>query len=314
MNEYYARLKQKNAAPLWEILDNLFSPEPQTPCLPALWKYSEIRPLLLEAGTVITPEQATRRVLILENPGLNVPQITQSLYAGLQLILPGEIAPSHRHMASALRFVLESKGAYTAVDGARTVMEPGDFVLTPSWTFHDHGNDGDAPAIWIDGLDHIMVNFFDTGFIEKYPEPRQPITRRENEGSIFNYRYSKYRETLETMSRNGAPDPRHGIKMEYRNPATGGYPMPTIAAFLQLLPAGFRGGPYRSTDGTIFCCTEGRGKSRIGGSVFEWEKHDIFVVPSWIPVAHEADVDAVLFSFSDRPAQQALGFWREQEL
>src|SRR6185295_19156731 len=152
--EYYNRLDKKNTAPLWEVLSDLFPPEPQPASVPALWKYSELRPLLLEGAALITVEEAQRRVLILANPGLRgVPQITQSLYAGMLLILPGEIAPSHRHVSSALRFVIESKGAYTAVDGERTTMHPGDFILTPSWTFHDHGNEGNTPAIWLDGLD-----------------------------------------------------------------------------------------------------------------------------------------------------------------
>jgi hypothetical protein len=78
-------------------------------------------------GTLITAREAERRVLVLENPGLRgASSITRTLYAGLQLILPGEVAPSHRHTQSALRFVLEGKGAYTAVDGERASMHPGD--------------------------------------------------------------------------------------------------------------------------------------------------------------------------------------------
>ena len=88
--------------------------------------------------------------------------------------------------------------------------------------------------------------------------------------------------------------------------------MPTIAAFIQLLPRGFRGQNYRSTDGTVFCAVEGSGQSRIGDQIFEWKPSDVFVVPSWVPVAHQTDEDCVLFSFSDRPVQKALGLWREE--
>ncbi len=106
-------------------------------------------------------------MLILENPALRGQSaITQSLYAGLQLILPGEVAPSHRHTQSALRFIVEGSGAYTAVDGERTTMRPGDFIITPSWTWHDHGHDGTGPVIWLDGLDIPMIRFFDAGFAE----------------------------------------------------------------------------------------------------------------------------------------------------
>jgi gentisate 1,2-dioxygenase len=102
--------------------------------------------------------------------------------------------------------------------------------------------------------------------------------------------------------------------MQYVNPATGGYPMPTIGAFVQLLPSGFAGRPSRATDGTVYCVIEGRGRSRVGDQSFAWEAHDVFVVPSWCSVAHEAIDDAVLFSYSDRPAQKALGLWREELL
>jgi gentisate 1,2-dioxygenase len=331
--EFYERLDKKSTAPLWEALARLVTPEPRPACVPALWHYHEIRPLLIEAGSLITAKEAERRVLVLENPGLRgVSQITQSLYAGLQLVMPGEIASSHRHVASALRFVLESSGAYTAVDGERTTMRPGDFILTPSWTFHDHGNPGDAPAIWLDGLDVPIVNLFDTSFAEHFPQETQPVSKLEGDAQaryganllpleyrsesmaapVFNYPYERSREALERLYHNGPVHASHGVKLQYANPVTGGYPMPTIAAFLQLLPAGFLGNAYRSTDSTIYCVTEGRGSSRIGDEIFQWAEHDIFVVPSWFPVWHQATENAVLFSFSDRPAQKALGLWREQ--
>jgi gentisate 1,2-dioxygenase len=248
--------------------------------------------------------------------------------------LPGEIAPSHRHIASAFRLVLEGTSGYTAVDGEKTTMHPGDFILTPSWTFHDHGTPGDQPVVWMDGLDVPMVHFFDSMFAERYPSQTQPHTRHEGDalarygsnllpvnfesarmtGPMFNYPYSRSREALEHLYRNGPADPRHGVKMQYANPATGGYPIPTLAAFLQLLPAGFQGAPYRSTDESVFCVIEGSGRSRVGDDVFDWSKHDIFVAPSWRPISHEAEREAVLFSFSNRAAQRALGLWREENL
>jgi gentisate 1,2-dioxygenase len=329
----YERLDRYHTAPLWEVLGKLVTPEPQSACVPAIWRYDEIRPLLIEAGGLITAKEAERRVLVLENPGLRgKSQITGSLYAGIQLVTPGEIAPSHRHAASALRFVLEGDGsAYTAVNGERTNMRFGDFVLTPFWTFHDHGNPGTEPVIWLDGLDVPIVNLFDTSFSDHHDEEMQPVTRAEGDAlarygcgllpleytppglsaPMFCYPYSRTREALATLYRNGPVHPRHGVKMQYVNPATGGYPMPTIAAFIQLLPAGFTGEAYRSTDATIYCVAEGRGRSQVGGASFAWGPRDIFVVPSWQPVSHEAAGEAVLFSFSDRAAQKALGLWRE---
>jgi gentisate 1,2-dioxygenase len=335
---FYERLDRIHTAPLWEVLNRLVVPEPKPAIVPALWKYDDVRALLMEAGRLLTVREAERRVLVLENPGIRgVSQVTQSLYAGLQLIQPGEVAASHRHTASALRFIVEGDGGgYTAVNGERTSMNTGDFVLTPSWTFHDHGNLGTNPVIWMDVLDVPIVNMFDTSFAEHHPQETQPVSRRDGDAlaryganmlpieysperktspsPVFNYPFSRSREALEQLSRNGPVDPHHGMKLQYINPATGGYPMATIAAFLQLLPSGFAGKPYRSTDSTIYSVVEGRGRSRIGSTTLTWEPRDIFVVPSWQSVTHEASEEAVLFSASDRAAQKALGLWREEEL
>jgi gentisate 1,2-dioxygenase len=330
---FYEVLDREDLAPLWETLATLVTSEPRPACVPACWRYERLRPLLLEAGALITAEEAERRVLVLENPGLRGrSQITGSLYAGLQLILPGEIAASHRHAASALRFIVEGAGAYTAVDGERVSMHPGDFIITPSWTFHDHGNTGDEPVVWLDGLDVPIVNLFDTSFAEKYGAQSQPVVHAEDDAAarygsnmlpleyevhggnspLFAYRYKTCRAALEQLPRRGRIDTVHGLKLQYANPATGGYPMPTIGAFLQMLPAGFDGGDYRSTDATVFSVAEGNGFSMIGGRRFDWQARDVFAVPSWSTVSHHAAREAVLFSFSDRPAQKALGLWREQ--
>ena len=331
--EFYRRIDREHLTPLWESLAQLVPPQPSSPCVPALWSYQTVRPYLMEAGRLISAQQAERRVLVMENPGLRgASSITRSLYAGFQLILPGEVAPSHRHTQSALRFVIEGGGAYTAVNGERTLMHPGDFIITPSWTFHDHGNPGDTPVVWLDGLDIPMVAFFDAGFAERYHQPSQPLTRPEGDallryGSnllplefesetgatpLLAYPYARSRAVLEGLRSHALPHATHGFKLQYSNPATGGYPTPTIAAYLQLLPQGFRGKSHRSTDGTVYSVVEGRGRSRIGDHSFDWGPKDVFVVPSWSRVAHEATECAVLFSFSDRPVQKALGLWREE--
>ena len=332
--DLYRRMDKHDLAPLWEVLHNLIPNEPATPCKPALWKYRDARPYLMEAGELITALEAVRRVLILENPGMRGEScITQSLYAGLQLILPGEIAPSHRHSQSALRFIVEGSGAYTAVDGERTVMHPGDFIITPSWTWHDHGNPGNEPVVWMDGLDIRIVQTFGAQFHEPFPVEVQPVSRSEGASSarfgnnlvplgamapfgktspIFNYPYARSRESLAGIARDQNPDACHGWKMQFTNPLTGGHAMPTIAAFIQLLPKGFAGQPYRSTDGTVYSVVEGKGRARIGAREFAFEPRDTFVVPSWAPLELLTDDETVLFSFSDRPAQEALGLWREK--
>ncbi len=332
--DFYERIGQRSMTPLWEVMCGLVTPEPASPCVPALWRYDEIRPFIMEAGGLITAKEAERRVLVLENPGMpGQSRITRSLYAGMQLILPGEVAPSHRHMQTALRFVIEGSGAYTAVDGEKTIMRPGDFVITPQWCWHDHGNDSDAPMVWLDGLDIPIVQLFDASFAEHYEADEQPLTRPESDSlarfgagllpvdqeagvlssPVFNYPYARTREALETMRRTGEWDPCHGLKMKYVNPVTGDYAMPTMATFMQLMPRGFAGTPYRSTDGMVYVCVEGTGETVINGETFTWGPRDTFVVPSWAAHHHKVTGDdAVLFSFSDRVVQEKLGLWREK--
>src|SRR5579863_1656908 len=217
---FYDRIAPANLAPLWESLHNMVTPVPRPTALPAIWHYRDVRPHLMASGGLITAQEATRRVLMLMNPGLNgEASITGSLFAGLQLILPGEVAPAHRHTQSALRFVLEGQGAYTAVDGERTYMSPGDFVITPSWTWHDHGNDSDEPMVWLDGLDVPLVALLDAGFMEPGNAEQQMVTKPPGDSlarygagllpvdwrpetrtsPVFNYPYARTREALEQL-------------------------------------------------------------------------------------------------------------------
>jgi gentisate 1,2-dioxygenase len=334
--EFYDRIGGLHLTPLWEVLDALVPKAPCGPCVPAGWHYQDVRPHLLEAGRLITAKEAERRVLILENPGLPGRScITQTLYAGLQLLLPGEIAPSHRHSQSALRLVLEGEGAYTAVGGERTIMLPGDFVITPSMSWHDHGNPGDAPVIWLDGLDIPLLRFLDAGFAQKYPHESHPITRPLDDASarfganlapidycapdngaspLINYRYSKTRSALFAIRNAGPADAWLGYALRFLHPTTGGSPMRSIGAYVQLFPARFQGRPYRSTDGRVFCCLEGEGRIDTESWSFEFGAPDVFVVPSWTAYRLHTGVDTVLFGFSDGPVQHALGLWREERL
>ncbi len=329
---YYDAIAAQNLAPLWEVLHNLVTPEPATKTMAAIWRYDEIRDAIMQSGDLITAKEAIRRVLILKNPGLaGEAKITNSLFAGLQLILPGEVAPAHRHTQSALRFIVEGSGAYTAVEGEKTIMEPGDFVITPAWTWHDHGNDSSGPMVWLDGLDIPIVNAFEAGFAEESTAERQELTRPSGDtlarfGSgmlpvgyeqvsksspVFSYPYSRTREALEKMRQSDEWDPCHGLKLRFTNPVNGDYAMATIGTFMQLLPKGFAGAPHRATDSMVYSVVEGTGQVTIGAETFAWGPRDIFVAPSWQHVELNADEDAVLFSFSDRPVQEKLGFWRE---
>ena len=333
---YYERIRALHLSPLWESLHALVPREPTTPCVPALWRYADIKPFLMESAALITAEEAVRRVLVLENPAIpGRASVTQSLYAGLQLIMPGEVAPAHRHTQSALRFIVDGQGAYTTVGGERTTMYPGDFIITPSWAWHDHGNEGIAgtrePVVWLDGLDIPMLRFFDAGFAENDDVQVQRVAKPEGSSfarfghnmvpvrhdhasatsPIFSYPYARSREALALLARQEAPDAWSGHKLRYINPLTGGSPMPTLQPFLQLLPAGFAGGTHRSTDGAVYSVVEGRGTADIAGQRFDFGPQDTFVVPSWAPLRLSAPGEVVLFSFSDRPVQQAMDVLRE---
>jgi gentisate 1,2-dioxygenase len=288
----------------------------------------------MQAGLLITAREAERRVLILENPGLRGQScITPSLYAGLQLILPGEVAPAHRHTQTALRLVIDGEGAYTAVDGERTTMRRGDFIITPPWTWHDHGNPGNQPVVWLDGLDIPLVRFLTAGFAQKSEAESQAETRPEGDAAarygnnllpldyapapaeptrLFVYPYAKTRESLLAISR-GVAEPHFGYKLRYVNPATGASPMATMGAFAQRIPKGFETRPYRSTDGTVYVCLEGGGEVRMSSESHAFEENDVFVVPGWTTLQLRAKEDTILFSYSDRPVQQALGLWREDK-
>ncbi len=330
---FYGRIAGRSLAPLWETLHRVVPAAPLTEALPHRWDYdNEVRPLLMEAGGLITAHEAERRVLMLENPGLpGNASVTQSIYAGLQLILPGEVAPAHRHTQSAVRFIVEGEGAYTAVDGEPIPMHPGDLILTPTWTWHDHGNETDTPTVWMDGLDIPMVRLLDGGFMEPANVDRQRHDRpvgdnRARFGAnlfpvdwktpgraspVLSYPYAVTREVLDRISRNGEPDPCHGYKMRYIDPSTGGHVMATIGAFTQLIPKGMTTAPYRCTDGAVYAVVEGTGVTVVGDKAMSWKPRDVFVVPSWMRHTHRADSDAVLFSISDRPVQEALHLWRQ---
>ena len=329
---FYSRIDRQNLTPLWSVMNNLVTPQPKSGCVPFGWRFTDIREAMLEAGALISAQEAERRVLILENPGLRgQSRITTSLYAGVQLVLPGEVAPAHRHTQSALRFVLEGSGAHTSVNGERTVMQFGDFVITPQMSWHDHGNETDAPMFWLDGLDIPLVSFLDCSFSESLGQEEQIVTRTTGQSwaefgnnmlpvnadqsgvvsPIFNYPYEQARQSLDVLQKGGDPDLCEGWKLRYSNPLNGGYAMPTMAAFIQLLPKG-KTLLRRATDATIYVCTQGSGETTIGDVVIPWSKRDIFVVPSWAPVIHNVFDEAILFSYSDRVVQEKLGLWREQ--
>lgn len=331
-DEYYARMARGGLTPLWTVMAETVPHEPVPACKPAFWRYAhEIRPALVEAGTLISAEEAQRRVLMLNNPSL--PRgTTRTLLCAMQLIKTGEIAPAHRHTQSALRLVIEGDGAYTAVNGERTYMRPGDFIVTPAWTWHDHGKESEGSMIWLDGLDIPLVNHLGATFSEEYGSPQvaestkpdhslacygsglsplDPVVSTHH-SPVFSYPYAKAREALELLRREDQWDLCHGLKMKYANPMTGGHVLPTIASFIQLLPRGFAGAAYRSTESTVVSVIEGSGRARVGDQIYAFGRHDVFVIPNWTWASLETEEDTVMFSYSDRATLEKLALFREQ--
>jgi len=337
-NDFYERLAPRHLAPLWERLKVLLTKEPVLASRSYRWALDDARPLLHEAGRMISAKEAERRVLILENPGLpGSSAVTETLYAGFQIILPGEVAPAHRHSASALRLVLEGEGAYTAVDGERAPMEAGDFIVTPNWTWHDHGHAGSEPVVWLDVLDIPLVRNIGTIFAEGYGEDVYPATRPAYDNlyrygmnlapvatarpaatasPIFHYPFQRAREALEKMKAAGGADPHLAYKMEYLNPLTGGPAIATISTFINLVPAGMETLPYRTTEGQVICCLQGGGEIVVeepeGSVSYPLRPKDVVAVPCWRRhTIKAAGDDLILFSASDRGVQQKLGLFRE---
>lgn len=332
--EFYSRLDPLDTAPLWEVLKNIVPKEPTSKATPHVWRYEAIRPLLMESGTLLTAEEAERRVLVLENPAMRgQSKTTATLYAGIQLIMPGETAPAHRHTPSALRFMIEGTGGFTAVGGERTTMREGDLVITPQWAWHDHGNDGDGPVAWLDGLDIPMVAFFEAIFSEEHNAMRQQIGRPEGDSlarygqgllplgaaspygvtsPIFNYPYERTREALVAAAKGKDPDSHEATTLRYANPIDGGWAMPTLATWMTHLAAGEATAPMRSTDSMVMHVCEGAGSLTLGDRTFDFAKKDTVAIPGWLWRSIRASEDCFLFFFSDRVVHEKLGFWREE--
>lgn len=335
LEQFYEEIAPLQLSPLWTVLHGVITKEPVVPEKPHLWRWRDMRGPLFKAADLIGTDEAERRVLVLENPGdVPHPAITQTLYAGLQIILPGEIARTHRHTANALRLIVEGEGAYTAVDGEKTIMRRGDFVTTPIWTWHDHGNESDRAMVWMDGLDLPFVNRVNAMFFTPFPNETQPVTKPEEDSiyryghgfkpgfdvpaqaglysPVLNYRYEAARKSLFEIARASSGSPFDGVILQYINPMTGGPVLPTIDATIQLLPKGFETQAHRHTSGSVYCVLEGEGSTEINGQTFQWEPNDIFVVPSWMTHRHAASSDAVLFAFNDAPMQRPFGLYREE--
>jgi gentisate 1,2-dioxygenase len=300
-------LRAQHVTPAW--IGGGISVEPQSEAVPFVWHWRDLRPQAMRAAALVGTAQAERRVLRLTNPKL--PGIaSNTLVANIQIVMPGEIARAHRHSGAALRFIIEGRGGYTVVNGERLPMSPGDLVLTPNWSWHDHANDTDAPMIWLDGLDTPLVRMLEAGFYEEYDQERQAFGAPAN-ASEWHYPMTEMRAALERVAAANAGEE---ISLEYINRRTGGPVMPTIACHMQLLRPGEKTRSRRGACCTNYHVVEGVGYSVVGEQRLNWDDKDVFTVPTWTFREHvnTGDRPAFLFSFSDAPVMKALRLYRDQ--
>ncbi len=302
-----------------------------------MWKSSLLEAMVRESGEVV-PVGEERRALQLFNPGLEGRwATTNTMIAAVQLLLPGEVARAHRHTPTAIRFIMEGAGAYTAVDGERVYMEPGDLILTPSWAWHDHGNETDKPVVWMDGLDVPLVQALNAMFFQMYDVPQVPLSKPKNasvhlhghvslnptwvkerprSSPLLLYSWETTWQSLNAL-RDVDGDAHDGVALEYTHPQTGCSLLPTMACWIQMLRPDERTKAHRHTGSAVYYVVRGAGETIIDGRRFAWGRGDIIVLPSWALHEH-ANVSsrdaAVLFSIQDRPVLDALGLYREEAL
>jgi len=286
------------------------------------WRWSDLREYLMRSGDLITVNDAGRRTVQLMNPGVTGPRqwTTHTLQMSFQLVLPGEIATAHRHTMNAIRFVMEGGGTFTTVEGESFLMEPGDLILTPGWTWHDHINESEEPIVWIDGLDVPLVFALNGAFIEEFAQPQQQVKRMVRteadgtqgpDGSTWYFKGPETRQRLLDMGQSARRD--EDVVYEYRH-ADGRPTLPTMLCGMQLLRPGEVTVPTRRTSVGIYSMVGGNGTTVVADTSFTWDRGDALVVPNWTWHHHEnhSSEDAMLFFMSDRPLLEGIGLYREE--
>lgn len=342
LQELHDKLEKENLGPLWAAIHDLNTVEPKSKAIPYLWKKELIEGNLEKAKEVLTVgEGADRRAVFLINPGMKDigpygwGGATQTLYAAVQAVKPGEIAPAHRHTTTATRFIMKGKGGKGTVNGSKLDFQPGDFLNTPTWAWHDHTNDGDEEVLWMDCLDSPFTKYMDVCFTEFLPTKQQalilpddyattrfqggmtrPIANRKEElAPLGRYKWEYTKQGLDGLSEFD-PDPIDGYAVEYINPTNGKDANDRIGARMQKLPPEFQGKAHRHVHSNVYHVYKGEGYTVMNGVVFEWSEGDFFVVPPWTWHEHvnpSKEEDAYLFSTNDLPIIEALHFEREEE-
>jgi gentisate 1,2-dioxygenase len=330
--DYVAALARANLVPLWPSLRALLPQQaPRSNTLPSHWQWSTIRPLLLRAGELTPMEKAERRVLVLANPGrgLDNLQASAAIYLGMQLVLPGEIAPSHRHTPNAARVVVEGTGAVTLVDGEACTMEPGDLILTPTGQWHEHRHEGSVPVIWLDVLDLPLMVYLDVSYaVEGPPQTAHrpqyayaagglaPLTHgRRTPGAypLLRYEWQRMRDALQALA--GSGEPGAAVQLAYVNPETGGDCLNTLAFAALLLRPGEEIALPRSSAARVLHAVDGGGDAQVNDTAIAFEHADTFCAPGLATVRlanRSSRAPAYLIVADESPLQRKLGVFEQQ--
>lgn len=337
LNAFYAEIDQLHLQPLWEMR-GLLTPVPVVKAVPFRWNAGDLWKMAQRSGELVPVDRGgDRRVLALANPGLNgAPFVSATLWAAVQFLQPGEVAPAHRHTPAALRFVLDGDGVYTLLDGDPVAMARGDLVLTPSWTFHEHHNPSDEPMMWLDVLDLPMVAAMDAVFFEEGPseEADQRVTPRSDAELLFGqgpglvptgvsqvplvhahspltvYRWADTDAALNALLELG--DGRIAA-LRFRDPTRDRDVMPTLRCEMQRLVAGARTTTDQQTGSRVCAVLDGTGSVRLGEQELALSPGDIYVVPSWCTYQLNASTTMDVFTTSDTPVLEALGLFRRKQ-
>lgn len=332
--DYRDAMREAGVAPLWPMMRNVLPHgRPNAITQATHWAYDDVRPLLLRAGELTPVEKAERRVLVLGDPGRGdgAMQATSSIYVGLQLLLPGETAPAHKHTPSAARIIVEGRGGFTVVEGEKLPMEEGDLVLTPGGDWHDHGHDGDEPVIWLDALDLPLFHYLEGSYAVEAPLQAQRnrpdasaveylsaglVPSRKTgviprQYPLLRYPWSRTETALRELVKYGDS----GVaEVDYVNPETGQDVLPTLGFTALYVPAGQVFSPPLQSTSSVYHVIKGQGTTVTDGKRFDWAAKDTFSVPVFADIEIAApQADAFLIRVHDRPLQENLRYYEERQ-
>ncbi|WP_055477294.1 cupin domain-containing protein [Gordonia sp. HS-NH1] len=337
LDRFYSDIAANDLQPLWEMR-GLLTKTPSVATVPHRWSMSELVKLAAQSGDLVPIERGgDRRVLALSNPGLGgAPYISSTLWAAVQFLLPGELAPAHRHTPSALRFVLDGAGAYTVLDGDPVTMSQGDLILTPAWAFHEHHNPSSESMMWLDVLDLPIVAGLDAVFFEEGPS--EEADRSQARRSASERRFGQGAGLMPATAGHGFL-PEHSpltvyrwldtdaaltalleltesgdASVRFKDPTRSRDVMPTLRCEMRRVLSGTTTAAERQTGSRVCAVFSGTGRVEIDDCEFDLGPGDIFVVPSWAVYRLHAHSDLDIFTTSDAPVLDALALYRDEKV